>query len=619
MDAMKVLTAAEMGVVDRRTEAEAGVSLGALMEAAGEAVGRFCLRRYPGAKRVVVLCGKGNNGGDGMVAARVLAGAGCAVRVVLLGREEEVTGVAAEALRRLKEEGGGVVVETVVEDAGVGGLRETLAEAELLVDAVVGTGFKPPLRGTAAALRDAVNGLAAPVVAVDLPSGWDADAMTQGADGSVGGTVGAEVEGSRESLAREGARPEEVEQAGQPEEQTMATTGVLRFAQDDGVERATARAAAHGAFRADAVVTFTAPKPAHVFGHLTAGVTFGPVVVAEIGSPGTLVESALGLTWTGSSKRIAERPRNINSNKGMYGHVLLVAGSYGKSGAPSMASLAGLRAGAGLVTAAVPRSILTTVALVTPELMTVPLEEGAEGTASRSNLEEAALGKLTKGIKVLAVGPGLGMEGEASAFARGLIERTAMPVVIDADGLNAYAGRAELLNGVSGRGMGVAKERTVVLTPHPGEMARLIGGTVKEVEADRVGLARRFATEHGVTLILKGWRTLVTHPDGRVAVNTTGNPGMAKGGSGDILTGVVAAMLAQFPGDVAEAVEAAVYLHGLAADLAVARGDREEHTLLATDTVAHLGAAFRYRVRDEDGFTWIAGVNGTGYGTGGDR
>ncbi len=574
MDAMKVLTAAEMAEVDRRTEAEAGVPLGTLMEAAGAAVARFCLRRYPAARQVAVLCGKGNNGGDGLVAARVLAGAGCAVRVVLLAREDELKGMAAEALGRLRAEAAGVAVESV-DEGGVAGLRDGLAAADLLVDAVVGTGFKPPLRGSASALRDVVNRLPVPVVGVDLPSGWDADAMSQHADGSDGVRTNAEP-----------GRP----QAG----------GIAEYVRPE--------AQTHGAFRADAVVTFTAPKLAHVFGHLTPGVTFGPVVVAEIGSPTLLLESGLGLTWTGSAKAIAEGPRNINSNKGMYGHVLLVAGSYGKSGAPSMASLAALRAGAGLVTAAVPKSILTTVALVTPELMTVPLQEDPEGTASMANLAEGALAKLIKGIKVLAVGPGLGTEGEASEFARGLIERTTMPVVIDADGLNAYAGRAELLNGVSRKGF-PGEARTVVLTPHPGEMARLIGGTVKEVEADRVGLARRFAISHGVTLVLKGWRTLVAHPDGRVAVNTTGNPGMAKGGSGDILTGVVAAMLSQFPADVPSAVEAAVYLHGLAADLAVARGDREEHTLLATDTVAHLGAAFRYGVRDADGFTWISGVH----------
>jgi len=150
------------------------------------------------------------------------------------------------------------------------------------------------------------------------------------------------------------------------------------------------------------------------------------------------------------------------------------------------------------------------------------------------------------------------------------------------------------------------KPRTIVLTPHPGEMARLVGMTVKEVEADRIGLAKKFATEHGVTLVLKGWRTLIAHPDGRIAVNTTGNPSMAKGGSGDILTGVVSAMLAQYPDDVAQAVEAAVFLHGLAGDFACVAQD--EHTVLATDTVAHLFEAFRGRVRDEDGLIWITGM-----------
>ena len=177
-------------------------------------------------------------------------------------------------------------------------------------------------------------------------------------------------------------------------------------------------------------------------------------------------------------------------------------------------------------------------------------------------------------MTVVGIGPGMGQEGETPEFVREFVRRVELPMVIDADGLNAFAGKAELLK-VAAQG------RTIVLTPHPGEMARLVGMTVKEVEADRVGLARRFATEHGVTLVLKGWRTLVAHPDGRVAVNTTGNPSMAKGGSGDILTGIVAAMLAQYKDHVAEAVEAAVFLHGLAGGFcAVAR--RTEHTVLAT-------------------------------------
>jgi NAD(P)H-hydrate epimerase len=198
---------------------------------------------------------------------------------------------------------------------------------------------------------------------------------------------------------------------------------------------------------------------------------------------------------------------------------------------------------------------------------------------------------------VLALGPGLSTEPDAAMFARVLVEKTRMPLVLDADGLNAFAGQTQLLSG---------RERVLVMTPHPGEMARLLGVTVKDIEADRVNIARAFAMKHHMTLVLKGWRTLIAHPNGRVAVNTSGNPAMAKGGSGDILTGIVAAMLAQYPERAAEAVEAAVYLHGLAADFAARAQD--EHTVLATDTVAHLSDAFRYRVRDEDESIWLCGL-----------
>jgi NAD(P)H-hydrate epimerase len=271
-----------------------------------------------------------------------------------------------------------------------------------------------------------------------------------------------------------------------------------------------------------------------------------------------------------------------------------------------MASVAAMRAGTGLTTAAVPRSVLPTVAAVAPELMSTPLEE--TNGLSLDQLGEKSLTKLLKGITVVGIGPGLGQEGTTPEFVRAFVERVSLPMVVDADALNALSGRAEMLKRAANMTDANGKKRTIVLTPHPGEMARLVESSVKEVEADRVGLARRFATENSVTLVLKGWRTLVAHPDGRVAVNTTGNPAMAKGGSGDILTGVVAAMLAQYPEHVAEAVEAAVFLHGLAADFATLAQD--EHTVLATDTVGHLWQAFRGRVEDEDGVTWIAGLAG---------
>ncbi len=528
---MKILTAAEMGATDRRT-ADTGISLSTLMENAGQAIASFIASHYPQAAHVMVLCGKGNNGGDGFVVARLLAGEGVGVRVLLAGRQDEVKDEAAKALRSLRHATSDDVVEELADPVDVEELTGLLSEADLLVDAVVGTGFKPPLRGAAATVRDALARLSTPVVAVDLPSGWDADSEAE--------TV-------------------------------------------------------EGAFRADAVVTFTAPKLAHVFGHLTSGV-FGPVVVADIGSPESAIESATGLTWTGVSKTLTENPRPINSNKGKFGHVLVVGGSYGTAGAPSMASLASMRAGAGLVTAAVPGGIVGLVGAIAPELMVRGLDEGPEGSAGTANLDR--LEELLSGIKVIAIGPGLSTRGEASEFARRLITKTKLPIVIDADALNAFdAERAKDLNG-SGR--------TMVLTPHPGEMARLLGKTVKEVEADRLGHARAFASAHQVTLVLKGWRTLVAHPDGRIAVNTTGTPALAKGGSGDILTGIIAAMLAQFPDHVAAAVEAAVFLHGLSADLVVQ--SRDEKTVLATDVIDHLSAAFRYRTQEDDGLTWLCGV-----------
>jgi len=214
---------------------------------------------------------------------------------------------------------------------------------------------------------------------------------------------------------------------------------------------------------------------------------------------------------------------------------------------------------------------------------------------------EGDVDSLVKGITVVGIGPGMGQEGSTPEFVHEFVRRVGLPMVIDADGLNAFAHKTELLKQA-------AVGRTIVLTPHPGEMARLVGMTVKEVEADRVGLARKFATEHGVTLVLKGWRTLVAHPDGSIVVNTTGNPSMAKGGSGDILTGIVAAMLAQYKDNIAEAVEAAVFLHGLAGDFACRAQD--EHTVLATDTVGHLWEAFRARVTDADELTWICGLAG---------
>jgi len=542
---MHVLSAAEMQACDRATTERFGVPSLELMRAAAGAVAAFARASFPRARRVTVVCGRGNNGGDGMMAARLLAGAGLEVTTLLLGAPGGLAGDAAQAWLELSSPANGLIhIVTAAEDLA----RHTRAlESDLIVDAVVGTGFKPPLKGLALAALEWLKDRRAPVLAIDLPSGWPAD------------ETGAIIAGP--------------------------------------------------VFPADAVVTFTAPKPAHVFGQL-ARRWDQPVVVTPIGSPKAAVASALGsnslrLHWAGSALSLTQAPRAATANKGNFGHVLVVGGTLGtaggKSGAPSMAALGALRAGAGLVTAAVPAPALELVAAVAPELMTFPLIATPAGEIAAANLASDVMAGLMAGKTVLAIGPGLGQSAQTVKFTSGLLFTSQIPAVIDADALNILASRPTLLSELGRRG-----ERTLVLTPHPGEMARLLGIPVAEVQANRLEVARGFAQRTGVTLVLKGSRTLIAHPDGSVAVNTSGNPAMAKGGSGDLLTGLVAGLLAQYPGDVALAVEAAVYLHGLAADLAVREAD--QHTLLATDTLAHLSRAFRFRLRGPNGYVWLQGL-----------
>jgi NAD(P)H-hydrate epimerase len=539
MVAMQVLSAVEMQACDRATSERFGVATLDLMRAAAAAVAALAREQFPRARRATVACGRGNNGGDGMMAARLLAAQGLEVTTLLLGAPEGLKGDACTAWGELLASaapGTVHVVETAEELAG----HKGALDADLIVDAVVGTGFKPPLKGLALAALEWLKGSRAAVLAVDLPSGWGADETGAEAGGPV--------------------------------------------------------------FPADAVITFTAPKPAHVFGHLTRRWN-QPVVVAPIGSPEKAIVSRLKLDWAGSALALVQAPRLAGANKGNFGHVLVVGGTFGtaggKAGAPAMAALAALRAGAGLVTAAVPAPALAAVSAIAPELMTHPLLANAAGQIAAENLAPELLAALTAGKTVLATGPGLGQSAETVKFTSGLLSATKIPAVIDADALNILAAKPVLL-------AKLAKGRTLVLTPHPGEMARLAGITVAAVQANRLEVAREFARRVGVTLVLKGARTVIAHPDGRVAVNTSGNPGMAKGGSGDVLAGLVAGLLAQYPAEAARAVEAAVYLHGLAADLAVRAAD--EHTLLATESLAQLSRAFRFPIRGQTGYVWLQGL-----------
>ena len=511
---MKIVTAAEMREIDRATSQRFGVPSLTLMENAGSAVAEFVVAQHPSAERIGVICGKGNNGGDGFVAARKLKAAGREVRVVLLAEPAELRGDAAEMFARLP-------VAPVIARNGDELEQEkarAVFESEVLLDAILGTGFKPPVTGLYAEAIRLLNASPALVVAVDIPSGADADVMG---------------------------------------EQTGAVA------------------------RADGVVTFTAPRPAHIFGRLTDG----PTLIAPIGSPDEAIVSSLQLNLI-TPREIAPLvgPRPLAANKGNFGHVLVIGGAVGKAGSVAMAGMAALRSGAGLSTVATPKSVLATVAGFHPEVMTEPLDETDSGTISTRDSER--MDALIKGMTVVAVGPGISRNPETSDFVRSLVVKSKTPLVLDADGLNAFEGQASELNG---------KGRTLVITPHPGEMARLTGSTVAAVQRDRINVARTFAREHELIVVLKGHRTLIAQPDGTVWVNTTGNPGMATGGTGDILTGIMSGLMAQNLERVVEGVIAAVHLHGLAGD--VARESMGERSLVATDLVKALPEAFR-RVRE---------------------
>jgi len=505
---MKALTAAEMGEVDRLTTAKFGVPSQQLMEAAGKSVVDVSLKQYghksgkpPG--RVCVLCGKGNNGGDGFVAARYLKEEAEQVEVYLFGAAKELKGDAARNYRRWKEEGGKVHTVETAEDWEKA--RNEALSAEVIMDALLGTGIRGEVRGVVGQAIEELNGvsrkataaLPAWIVAVDMPSGLPSDG----------------------------------------------------------------EAAAGPVVRAHLTVTFTAPKVGQLISDDAP--CCGQLYVRGIGSPAELVEEVGKgrLRWAGPEE-FAGLPlvRAADAHKGSYGHILLVAGSAGKTGAAVMAGASALRGGAGLVTIATPEPVLRVVAAAHPEYMTEGLGATSSGTIAAENLPPGRVEEILRGKTVLALGPGVGVHDETTAFIRGMVRQTDLPIVLDADGLNAFAGQASLLR--------ETRTKYLAVTPHPGEMARLLGVSTMEVQKARVKMAVDAAKEWEAYVILKGYHTVLASPNGEVFVNTTGNAALAKGGSGDVLTGLLAALVGQFgTGDFLRVLALGVYLHGRAAEL----------------------------------------------------
>jgi NAD(P)H-hydrate epimerase len=512
---MKILTAEQIREIDRLSTEQFGIPSILLMENAGMRVVEVLEERFENLEEltIAILCGKGNNGGDGFVIARQLIQKGSYPFVFLFADENEVKGDAKTNLDILKAIGCPPTVVTNEHDWYEERLE--VIDADIIVDALLGTGLSKPLSGLYKSVVETLDDFVrATIVSVDVPSGLQTN------DSRVTGP----------------------------------------------------------AVEAELTVTFTALKPCLV---LPASHDFaGDVLVADIGNPHELLEAGeLNLHLIEPSLfPTARHIRESDTNKGDYGKVLVIGGSRGKSGAAAMAGQAALRSGAGLVTVATASSVLPSIAASMPELMTESLAEAGEGTIAGQDISQILHGKT-----VLAIGPGLTTHEETSAFVRSLVRDTTLPVVIDADGLNAFVGHTDEI-----RGNGQAR----ILTPHPGEMARLLGSEVSHVVDNRVEVARTFATDHKVYVVLKGFRTVVATPDGSAYVNSTGNPGMATGGTGDVLTGMIAGILGQENlGDFVERLCLAVYLHGLAGDLAAE--ELGEEVMVATDILRFLPAAWK--------------------------
>ncbi|MCX6553105.1 MAG: NAD(P)H-hydrate dehydratase [Acidobacteria bacterium] len=502
-----------MREADRQTIEELGIPSMVLMENAGRQVVAAMEAAFAelADARVAVLCGHGNNGGDGFVVARVLWQRGTDVQVYLVGAVAGVAGDARANLEILGRLGLSAIEIGSDQDWDLHGTE--VLRSDIVVDALFGTGLRTPMTGLRETIADDLNASGVPVVAVDLPSGLSADAAFP-----IGPAINATL-----------------------------------------------------------TVTLAAPKMPLMLP--PAEEICGSVMVADIGIPRMVIDRIPGPRverLTHEELRRLVRDRDPGAHKGSFGHALIVAGSRGKTGAAHLAAEAALRSGAGLVTVATPASCVAIVAALGACYMTEPLEETVEGAVAA----RAADCVLAGAQGVIAVGPGLGTAPDQRAFVRALLQRATVPLVLDADALTVLADDTGVLKGTP--------ERPVVVTPHPGEMARLLGTTAADVQQRRLDVARDFARAHGVYVVLKGQRTLVATPEGVVFINPTGNPGMATGGSGDVLTGVVAGWLAQgLPP--ADACTLAVYLHGAAGDLAAS--DVGEVAMTAGDVLSQLGEA----------------------------
>ena len=512
---MRVVTADEMKLLDSAAINEYGIPGVVLMENAGRRVVEV-VRQVLGdvrGKVVTIFCGKGNNGGDGLVVARHLLNMGTEIKLMLLANVDEIKGDARINLEIWRKMG--QKIYAIHHGDGINIVRLVLMNTDLIVDAIYGTGFHGKMNDKLGRIVEVLNGSGKQIVAVDIPSGLNADT------GKAGGPC----------------------------------------------------------IQATHTVTFGLPKLGLILE--TGSDLAGELHIADISIPPVVVEKLAPQRYLSTSDLVSEwLPRRPSgAHKGSFGRVLALAGSRGMTGAACLAGDAALRAGAGLVTVAVPETLHDIVEAKLTEVMTVPLPDSGKGVFSRAARQDI-LSMLDR-FDVLAVGPGISTDLDVVSLVRELLPAVSVPCVVDADALNALAGTGEILRKV---------QAPVVITPHPGEMARLLGTRIKDIQDDRLSAARRASSAWNVVALLKGARTVVAAPDGSMYINPTGNPGMATAGCGDVLTGVIAALIAQRLGP-ARAAAAGAYIHGLAGDLAAA--EKGLAGLTAGDVLSAIPAAMK--------------------------
>jgi NAD(P)H-hydrate epimerase len=492
---MKVITAQTMQEIDREAIAECGIPGLDLMESAGQGCTDAIISGFGPTGRAVIVAGSGNNGGDGYVIARLLHQAGWSVSIYVLAEPSRISGDAAVNLERLPQDS---VAYCPHEGQLPARFTVEISRADVIVDAMLGTGLRCELSGVYREAVGIINNSGRPVLAVDIPSGIH---------GTTGRVLGEAV-------------------------------------------------------RATITVTFACAKLGHV---LFPGAEYtGNLVVVDIGIPPRVIESAPGYNLLNvESIRPLLHRRDRQAHKGDFGHCLVIAGSTGKTGAAALSANSAVRAGSGLVTLAVAENLHNILEIKTTEVMTEPLPDSGSGHITGSAFP--AIERLLSGKDALAIGPGLGRHPGTTALVQLIVESAALPMVVDADGLNALAEDIAILRR--------KKSTEVILTPHPGEMARLLGTSIPDVEADRILIAQKFARDFDVYLVLKGSRTIIASPTGTAAVNCSGNPGMASGGMGDVLTGIIVSLLGQRY-SAWDACCLGVFIHGYAADLvAETKGD----------------------------------------------